>query len=75
MIRQKIRKLYETNPNVHMDVTLTRPKLVMFNAPAKITGVYSNIFEIEEGTSGLVKSHSLQYADVLIGRVTILEMK
>lgn len=74
IIREKIRHLYETNPEVHMNVVLDNPKTVLKNTPAKIVGVYPYIFRIEESTSGKPRKHTLQYSDVLIKNIVILEL-
>ncbi len=74
-IRAQIQKLYQTDPIIHMDVSLTNPRLSYTNAEVKITGVYPHIFQIEEYTSGAPKRHSLQYADVLIRHVVIAELE
>lgn len=74
MIKKHIKRLYEKDPNIHIDVSLSHPKLYLENAPAVIKGVYSNLFRIEEERSGYAQSHSLQYADVLIGRIRIREL-
>ncbi len=74
-IREKIKKLYQMNPEVHLNVNLKSPKLSLENSYAVITGVYKNIFQIEEYTSGQAKRHILQYADVLIKNIVILELE
>ena len=74
IIREKIRHLYETNPEVHMNVVLDNPRTVLKNTPAKIVGVYPYIFRIEESTSGKPRKHTLQYSDVLIKNIVILEL-
>ncbi len=74
-IREEIKRLYLTDPHVHLDVTLTSPKLRMVNTPATITGMYRHIFQIEECTSGTPKRHSLQYTDVLTRNIVILELE
>lgn len=73
-IRAQIKHLYQTNPIIHMDVSLVSPRLSLHNAEAKITGVYPHIFQIEEYSSGFPKRHTLQYTDVLIKQITILEL-
>ncbi len=72
-IRARIRRLYETAPQIRMDVSLQRPKLSLVGAEATITGVYPHIFQIEETSTGVVRRHTLQYADVLIRRIVIYE--
>lgn len=74
IIREKIRHLYETNPEVHLNVVLDNPRTVLKNTPAKIVGVYPYIFRIEENTSGKPRMHTLQYSDVLIKNIVILEL-
>ncbi len=75
LIKRGIKKLYETDPQVHLDVSLTHPKLVLINDPAVIKGVYSNLFRIEEYSTGRPQCHSLQYGDILTGRIRVHELK
>ncbi len=74
-IKNNIKKLYLKNPEVHLDVSYTHPKLHLENDPVVIKGVYANLFRIEEHSSGYVQCHSLQYADVLTGHIKIHELK
>ena len=74
IIKDGLKLLYETAPAVHISVNMTRPRLVIEDSPAVITGVYPNIFRIEERSSGYPRSHSLQYTDVLIGHIRISEL-
>lgn len=74
-IKAKIEKLYKTNPNIHINVALVNPRLNIKNDPAVIKGVYPYIFQIEENSSGKPKCHTLQYEDVLINRIEIVEME
>lgn len=74
-IRKDIRNLFETDPHIHVNVTMRHPKVSVQNGPAVIKGVYPNIFQIEENENGYVRCHSVQYNDVLIGRVEILELQ
>lgn len=74
-IRRDIRELLARDPNIHVNVTMRHPKVSVQNAPAVLKSVYPNIFQIEEKESGYVRCHSIQYNDVLIGRVEILELK
>ena len=75
LIKRGIKRLYEKNPNVHLDVSLTHPKLHLENDPVVIKGVYANLFRIEEHSSGTAQCHSLQYAEVLTGHIRIHELK
>lgn len=74
-IRNDIRNLFETNPNIHVNVTMRHPKVSVQNGPVVIKGVYPNTFQLEETESGYTQRHSVQYNDVLIGRVEILELQ
>lgn len=50
-------------------------QIVLSEIDAQITGVYKNIFQIEESSSGSLRRHTFQYSDVLIGQVVIDELK
>ena len=73
-IRNKIKRLYEAGGDVHVSINTVRPRINVENSPAKIKGVYPNIFRIEEYDDGVPKCHSVQYTDVLIGQVKISEL-
>lgn len=72
-IRNKMKLLYETDPHVRVNISLTHPKLSLKNDPVIIKGVYPHIFQIEERSSGVPKCHSLQYSDILTRHIEILE--
>ncbi len=74
-IRTKITELFQSNPNIHMNVSLSRPRLQLENAPAKILGVYPHIFQIEESSTGKVRRHILQYSDILTHQIVIAELE
>lgn len=74
MIKSKIQKLYKTNPNIHINVTIAKPKINLKNEPVIIKGVYPHIFRIEERSSGSPECHTLQYTEVLLHHVEILEL-
>ena len=72
-IKSGIEKLYKTNKNIHISVKLIHPRVIIERAPAVITGVYRNIFQIEENDGGHPALHTFRYSDVLIGHVLIAE--
>ena len=74
-IKSGIEKLFKTNPNIHISVSKTHPKIIVDASPAKIVGVYKNIFKVEECEGGKMPTrHTIQYGDVLIGQVKIEEL-
>ena len=74
-IKSGIEKLFKTNPNIHISVSRTHPKVIVDASPAKIVGVYKNIFQVEECESGKISArHAFQYGDILIGQVMIEEL-
>ena len=75
MIKKDILHLYKTNPNIHMDVSISRPKISLKNAKATITGIYPHIFQITENSSGVPKNHTIQYVDILTKNIAILELQ
>ena len=74
-IKDKIEDIYKKDPRVRVSIRLSRPKIVLSEIDAQITGVYKNIFQIEESSSGSPRRHTFQYSDVLIGQVVIDELK
>ncbi len=74
-IKSKIRGLYESNPNIHINVSISHPKVCLKNEPAVLKGVYPHIFQIEEHSSGYPKCHTVQYTDVITKQVEIVEME
>ena len=75
IIKEKIKKLYNTNPNVHINVSMSNPRIELKNELVKIKGVYPHIFQIEEGSTGSVKCRTHQYTEVLTRRIEILELQ
>ncbi len=73
-MREKIRKLYEKSPVVHISVTQTRPRVSVKNAACTIIGVYLHFFCVEEASKGLVERHCIRYADILSKRIQIEEL-
>ena len=71
-IKEEIGKLYESNSTIHISLKLTRPKIFMDSRSAIITGVYKNIFQIEQ--IGNRSKRTIQYGDVLTGLVIIDEL-
>jgi uncharacterized protein Veg len=74
IIKSKIKRLYDTHQNIHINVSMTHPKVNLKNEPVTIKGVYPHIFQIEEQSSGSPKCHTLQYTDVLTKQIEILEI-
>lgn len=74
-IKNRVKTLYETNPNIHISLSMSRPRICVKNDSVKITGVYKNVFRIEEHSTGVPKSHTLQYTDILTKRVEIAEIQ
>lgn len=68
-IRLKIQELYHDNPDIHIDVSMNRPRIHIVNQEATIKGVYKNVFQIKTGG----ECHTLQYSDILIKRIRIAE--
>lgn len=75
VIKESIKKLYENKTEIHVDVHSTKPKINVVDSPAKITGVYRNLFTLETVENGLKKLYTVQYTDLFIGKVRIDELK
>ena len=48
-IRLRIQELYHDNPDIHIDVSMNRPRIHIVNQQATIKGVYKNVFQIKTG--------------------------
>ncbi len=73
-IKEAISNLYELNTEIHVDVNSKKPKIKVNDAPARITGVYKNLFTIETMEKGIKKVYTISYTDVFIGKVIIKEV-
>ena len=73
-IRQRISERYPSNPNIRINVSLRKPKLNLNNISVRITGVYKHIFQIEETSSKSTKRYTLQYTDVLLHNIELLDL-
>ena len=71
----KIGDLYKRNEEIHVDVHSKKPKINVINAPARIVGVYKNLFMLEAVENGMKKSYTVQYTDLFIGKVKIKELE
>ena len=74
MLRNMVQELFKTAPRVHLNVAISHPKVNLLNEEATITGVYNNIFTVEEFSGGNTKRHTLQYADLITRCVEIIEL-
>lgn len=73
-IKKQIKELYETAPDIHVNVTISHPRVNIKCAPVVIKGIYPNIFVIEESECGYPRRHSHQYADIVTGKIEIIEL-
>ncbi len=73
-IKTRIKELYEQKCEVHITITLSHPRIYLNQAPVVITGVYPHVFRVEELNRETVKSHTLQYSDLLTSNVKIDEL-
>lgn len=73
-IKSEIERLYKTSPDVHVSMRLTHPKVIEEQTPARIVGVYGNIFQIEKGGCSHPSRSTFRYTDVLCGKIEIHEL-
>ncbi len=73
--KEKIEKLYKNNVKIHMDVTLSYPRLTLTNEEAVITAVYRNLFQIEESKNGEKNRHTIPYTDLITKQIVIKEIE
>lgn len=65
---------FEIDAKIRINVSIAKSKLHLNNVPVEITGVYANIFQIEETTDRTSRRHTLQYTDVLTHNIEILDL-
>ena len=73
MIKQKIKHLHHTHPDIHVNVKQAHSKVNLLNVPARIVELYEHIFVLVELSKGYEQKHAIKYSDVLIGNIEIVE--
>lgn len=76
-IRSKVQYLFQTNPNVHVNVSVRYPRTprkTLTDIPVVIKGVYPNVFQIEDISSGKPKIYMHQYNEIATKEIEILEL-
>ena len=73
-IKARVQTLYRTNPNIHMNVTIPGGKIHLKNHPVTITAVYPNIFRVEDRTGNTPETYTVQYVELMMGYVEIIEL-
>lgn len=73
-IKTRVQALYKTNPNIHMNVTIPGGRIHLKKHPVTITSVYPNIFSVEDRTTDPASTHIVQYVELMMGYVEILEL-
>lgn len=68
--KARIQAIYESNPHVTLNLTLSHSKIVQ-NANAIIIGVYRHCFCVEEHSCGTPQRHTFTYTDLLTGRLEV----
>lgn len=71
-IRMKVKALYESDPNIHVNVFMSRPTVSLSNESVMITEVYPHLFRVKESRTG--KEYSIQYSELLTNQVQISEL-
>ena len=56
IIKAKIEHLYKTHPDVHINVSMTRPRTTVLNEPVTIIGVYRHISLTFSILFGIIRS-------------------
>lgn len=73
-IKHGVQRLYATNPNIHINVSVSQPKTHLKNHPVTIKAVYPNVFRVEDHSGDALSCHTVQYAEVLTRQVEIIEL-
>lgn len=74
-IKDNIRLLYETDPDIHVNVVIKSPRrMKLINLPVTIKGVYPHMFQIEERSGRIPRLFTHLYTDVITKDIEILEL-
>ncbi len=74
-IKDNIRLLYETDPDIHVNVLVKSPRRMnLENLPVTIKGVYPHMFQIEERSGRIPRQFTHLYSDVITKDIEILEL-
>ncbi len=73
-IRNQIKKLYQKNLIIHINLSQTRPKISLKHTEAKIIGIYLHFFRIEIPLHNKTEYYSIRYADIISNQIYIEEL-
>lgn len=77
-IRNKVQFLYRTHPNVHVNVHVRHPRMprqTLTDLPVVIKGVFPNVFQIEDTSTGIPKLYMHQYNEIATKEIEIIELE
>lgn len=74
-IRRKIYDLHKSKETIHINVSISRPRVNLENREVQIVGVYPHIFQIREIGAENHRVYTVQYVDVITKQVEILELE
>ncbi len=74
-VKKEIKLFYDNGQEIHVNISISHPRVELTNNPAKITGVYSNLFRIEEYSKGTPITHTVKYSELLTKQIEITELK
>ncbi len=72
-VRDLIKDYYSNGKNLRLNVNISKQKVHLKEVEAKILGVYSNVFRIEDLSCGKHNCYTLQYTDVILKQIEILQ--
>ena len=74
-IKENIHVLYESNPDVHVNVAVKSPRrMTLENLPVTIKGVYPNMFQIEDRSGRIPRQFTHLYTDIITKDIEIHEL-
>ena len=73
-IRQKVKRLYETEPVIHINMKASHSRTARQEITAVIKGVYKSFFQIEDCDVKHPTRLTVQYNDLLTGQAVIREL-
>lgn len=73
-VKQSVSHLFKTHPHIHINVSRNHPKVQLKNHPVTITGIYPNLFQVEDRSGNRPTTRIIQYVELVMGHVEIIEL-
>lgn len=74
-IKRGLSLLLKNAPVVRVSLRMNHPRVTLEEKPARLVGVYENIFQLAPIDGTATRRYTVRYSEVLIGQVVIAELE